>query len=126
MGCSKVETATTTADLLRYDLFILKATKYALIATFFSFIQLIFLFRQMQFSTPASSAQKLSLTSIAMHSVFDAYLCLIHLTTGLYIDDLFNSFIMVSFLQFMVFSMFDLRLVLLVWRARHPDDFAMG
>jgi len=118
--------ATIDVDLLRYDIFILKAIKYALVATCLSFFQLLLLYKQMKYSSPTSNASKLSLTSVAMHSVFDAYVCLIHLTAGLYIDDLFNSFIMVSFVQFMIFSMFDLRLVLLVWRARRPLDFSSG
>jgi len=125
-SCHNMTQSTLQVDLLRYDVFILKAMKYALVATCLSFIQLLLLFKQMQYSTPTINASKLSLTSVAMHSVFDAYVCLIHLTAGLYIDDLFNSFIMVSFVQFMVFSMFDLRLVLLVWRARRPLDFSSG
>jgi len=125
-SCHNMTQATMEVDLLRYDIFILKAMKYALVATCLSFFQLLLLFKQMQYSTPTSNASKLSLTSVAMHSIFDAYVCLIHLTAGLYIDDLFNSFIMVSFVQFMIFSMFDLRLVLLVWRARRPLDFSSG
>lgn len=125
-SCINMTHATTEVDLLRYDIFILKAIKYALVATCFSFLQLLLLFRQVQYSTSTVNASKLSLTSVAMNSVFDAYVCLIHLTAGLYIDDLFNSFIMVSFVQFMVFSMFDLRLVLLVWSARNPHDFRSG
>jgi len=125
-SCHNMTQATVEVDLLRYDIFILKAMKYALVAACLSFVQLLLLFKQMQYSTPASNASKLSLASVAMHSVFDAYVCLVHLTAGLYIDDLFNSFIMVSFVQFMVFSMFDLRLVLLLWRARRPLDFSSG
>lgn len=123
-SCTNVTGATMEVDLLRYDIFILKARRYALAASCFSFVQLLLIFYQMKYSTPTNNAAKLSLASLAMHSVFDAYVCSIHLTTALYVDDLFNAFIMVSFMQFMLFSMFDFRLVLLVWRARRPMDFS--
>jgi len=113
-------------DLLRYDLFILKSSKYALVAIGLSLLQVLLVYRQMQFITPANVAIKFSLTSVAMHSVLDAYLSLLHLMTALYIDDLFYPFIIVFLLQFLVFSVFDLRFVLLVWRGRRPRDFSSG
>merc|ERR1719273_2702022 len=85
---------------------------------------MMILFRQIKHSN--SQANKVSLVSVAMHSLFDAYCCLIHLGAGLYMDPLFNSFVMVSFIQFMIFSMFDLRLILMIVRARYPDEFTMG
>jgi len=112
--CSNITRGIINADLLRYDIFILKSSKYAWIAISLSLLHVLLAYRQMQYSTPANAATKFSLTSIAMHSVFDAYISLLHLIVALYIDDLFYPFIAVFLLQFVVFSVFDLRLVLLV------------
>jgi len=124
--CHNMTQASVDVDLLRYDIFVMKGRRYAILATFLSLLQLIILSRHLQYCTPLTSASKLSLGSIAIHSVFDAYVCFVHLIIGLYEDNLFNSFIMVSFLQFIMFSMFDLRLVLLVWKGRRPQDFNSG
>jgi len=124
--CTNITKATIHGDLLRYDLFITKTLKYAAFAVSLSLLHVLLVYRQMQFSTPANIAIKFSLTSVAMHSVLDAYLSLLHLMTALYIDDLFYPFMMVFLLQFLVFSVFDLRFVLLVWRGRWPLDFSSG
>lgn len=124
--CTNITDAIVYGDLLRYDLFILKTSKYAVFAVGLSLLQVLLVYRQMQFSTPANIAIKFSLTSVAMHSVLDAYLSLLHLMTALYIDDLFYPFMMVFLLQFLVFSVFDLRFILLVWRGRRPLDFSSG
>jgi len=123
---TNITQAIISGDLLRYDMFILKTLKYALIAMGLSLLQVLLVYRQMKFSTPPNVAVKFSLASVAMHSVLDAYLSLLHLMTALYIDDLFYPFIMVFLFQFLVFSVFDLRFVLLVWRGRWPLDFTSG
>lgn len=87
--CTNVISSTIDGDLLRYDNFVLKTTQYAFIATVLSLCQLVLLYYQLQFSTPAIFGSKLSLASLAMHSVFDAYLCIVHLIMALYMDDLF-------------------------------------
>jgi len=124
--CTNITKAVVYGDLLRYDLFIMKSLKYAAFAVSLSLLHVLLVYRQMQFSTPANIAIKFSLISVAMHSVLDAYLSLLHLMTALYIDDLFYPFMMVFLLQFLVFSVFDLRFVLLVWRGRRPLDFSSG
>jgi len=125
-SCSDVTQSTVTGDLLGYDKFILKFARYAQVAAGLSFVQLLFVYCQIQYSTPANIASKQSLFSVGMLSVLDAYLCMIHLSTALYITDLFYSFAMVFFLKFLAFSVFDLRLIILVWRGRHPLDFSSG
>lgn len=124
--CSNITLGIMHSDLLRYDLFILKSSRYAVAAISLSLIQILLVYRQIQFSTPANIATKFSLISVAMHTVFDAYISLLHLTIALYIDDLFYPFIAVFFLQFLIFSILDLRLILLVWRGRRPIDFSSG
>jgi len=112
--CSNISRGVIYGDLLRYDLFILKSYNYALVAISLSLLHVLLAYRQTKYSTPANAATKFSLTSIAMHSVFDAYISLLHLIIALFIDDLFYPFIMVFLLQLLVFAVFDLRLVLLV------------
>ncbi len=50
----------------------------------------------------------------------DAYLCLLHLTAALVLEPLFNAFALAAFFQFVVFAVFEMRLLLLVWRAQRP------
>jgi len=126
MTCSNITHSNVNGNLLQFDKFILKSTKYAQIATLMSCILLFLMYDQIKYSTPANTALKLSLTSVAMQSVFDAYLSLIHLIIALYNSELFYPFFIVFLLQFVAFSMFNLRLTLLVWRGRRPLDFSSG
>lgn len=87
--CSNITKGIFHGDLLRYDLFILRSSRYAVFAISVSLIQILLVYRQMQFSTPANNATKFSLISIAMHTIFDASISLFHLTIALYLDDLF-------------------------------------
>jgi len=124
--CINATSSMVDGDLLRYDKFILKTSEYAVVATCLSLLQVLIYYFQIKFSTPASTAMKMSLISVLMHSVFDAYICMVHLIMGLYMDDLFTPFLVVFFLQFFAFSILDLRLVILLWKSRWPIDFSSG
>jgi len=113
-SCSDVTQSTVSGDLLGYDKFILKSARYAQVAAGMSFVQLLFIYSQIHYSAPANIASKQSLLSVGMLAVFDSYLCLVHLITALYIKELFYSFIVVFLLKFVAFSVFDLRLIILV------------
>eukprot|EP00850_Spirogloea_muscicola_P007978 SM000041S15537 [mRNA] locus=s41:666523:669320:- [translate_table: standard] len=60
-----------------------KAVNYTLMVTFISFLQVLFLIRQMEHSNTQSGAAKVSLLMIGQQAVIDAYLCLLHLTAGI-------------------------------------------
>ena len=51
----------------------------------------------------------------------DSYLCLMHLTTGIVVEALFNAFATAAFFKFMIFSIFEMRYLLIIWKARRPQ-----
>jgi hypothetical protein len=50
--------------------------------------------------------------------VLDAYLCLLHLTAGIFVEALFNTFATAAFFKFVIFSIFEMRYLLIIWKAR--------
>jgi len=73
-----------------------------------------------------SSAVKVSLLTIGQQAVMDSYLCLMHLTTGIVVEALFNAFATAAFFKFMIFSIFEMRYLLIIWKARRPQGFQEG
>lgn len=59
-------------------------------------------------------------------AVLDSYLCLVHLTTGIVVEALFNAFATAAFFKFLIFSVFEMRYLLLIWKARRPHGFNDG
>ena len=59
------------------------AVKVSLLTIFFSFPPFLQV-RQIDYSNSRSSAVKVSLLTIGQQAVMDSYLCLMHLTTGIY------------------------------------------
>ena len=72
-------------------------------------------------ATCQSSAVKVSLLTIGQQAVMDSYLCLMHLTTGIVVEALFNAFATAAFFKFMIFSIFEMRYLLIIWKARRPQ-----
>ncbi|GBG63151.1 hypothetical protein CBR_g36920 [Chara braunii] len=103
-----------------------KAVNYTLLVTFISFLQVLFLIRQMEHSNSQSGAAKVSLWMIGQQAIMDAYLCLGHLTAGIVVENLFNAFATAAFFKFVIFSIFEMRYLLAIWRARRPGTFGEG
>ncbi len=59
-------------------------------------------------------------------AVMDSYICLIHLLAGIMWEALFNSFATISFTKLMLFSILEMRLMLMIWKARRADAFNAG
>ena len=56
----------------------------------------------------------------------DSYQCLVHLTAGIVAEPLFHAFGAAAFLQFALFSVFEMRLMLTIWKARRPGASQPG
>jgi hypothetical protein len=54
-------------------------------------------------------------------AIIDSYLCIVHLTTGVVVEALFNAFATAAFFKFMIFSIFEMRYLLIIWKARRPQ-----
>lgn len=101
-----------------------KAINYTLLVTIVSFIQVIVLIRQMEMTSTQAGARRVSLMTVGLQAVVDSYLCLGHLTMGIAVQTLFNAFATAAFFKFICFSIFLMRWMLLIWKARRPSGFS--
>jgi transmembrane E3 ubiquitin-protein ligase len=135
--------------------FFSKASTYAIFMTFISMTEIYFLLRQLQITNTQATAAKVSLLTIGQQAILDSYLCLGHLTVGIvaqvrvsffslfvhvgYIvshcaheilsadfQNVFTAFASVAFVKLIIFSVFEMRYLLIIWKARRPQGFADG
>lgn len=103
-----------------------KAINYTLLVTVVAFAQVIVLIRQMEMTSTQAGARRVSLMTVGLQAVADSYLCLAHLTMGIAVQTLFNAFATAAFFKFICFSIFLMRWMLLIWKARRPSGFSEG
>ncbi|KAI4322694.1 hypothetical protein L6164_022364 [Bauhinia variegata] len=108
------------ATSVNIEVYYNKAVNYTLMVTFVSFLQILLLIRQMEHSNTQSGAAKVSILMIGQQAIMDAYLCLLHLTAGILVESLFNAFATAAFFKFVVFSIFEMRYLLAIWKASRP------
>lgn len=108
------------ATSVNIEIYYNKAVNYTLMVTFISFLQVLLLIRQMEHSNTQSGAAKVSILVIGQQAILDAYLCLLHLTAGILVESLFNAFATAAFFKFVVFSIFEMRYLLAIWKANRP------
>ncbi|KAK7290885.1 hypothetical protein RIF29_05647 [Crotalaria pallida] len=108
------------ATSVNIEVYYNKAVNYTLLVTFVSFLQVLLLIRQMEHSVTQSGAAKVSILVIGHQAIMDAYLCLLHLTAGILVESLFNAFATAAFFKFVVFSLFEMRYLLAIWKANRP------
>lgn len=111
---------------IQFDTYYRKATNYVIMVTFVTCIQILLLIKQMEATNTQSAIAKVSLLTIGAQAVMDSYLCLIHLTAGIVIESVFNPYATASFFKFVLFSIFEMRYLLLIFKARNPETFAAG
>ncbi|XP_015695347.2 transmembrane E3 ubiquitin-protein ligase FLY2-like [Oryza brachyantha] len=114
------------ATSLNVEVYYNKAVNYTLMVTFISFLQVLLLIRQMEHSNTQSGAAKVSILMIGQQAIMDAYLCLLHLTAGILVESLFNAFATAAFFKFVVFSIFEMRYLLAIWKASRPLSSGEG
>jgi len=116
----------TEASSIQFDTYYRKATNYVIMVTFVTCIQILLLIKQMEATNTQSAVAKISLLTIGAQAVMDSYLCLIHLTAGIVIESVFNPYATAAFFKFVLFSIFEMRYLLLIFKARNPETFAAG
>ena len=67
----------------------------------------------------------MSVASVGVQGFGCCYLLIPHVVS-LTSDAIFQSFCLVAFLKLVVFSIFELRIVLMIWKARRPALFNEG
>lgn len=115
-----------TLSTLDTEMLFGKAINYTLLVTFVAFAQVVVLIRQMEMTSTQAAASRVSLMTIGLQAVADSYLCLGHLTMGIAVPTLFNAFATAAFFKFIIFSIFEMRYMLLIWKARRPSGFSEG
>ncbi|XP_009606918.1 transmembrane E3 ubiquitin-protein ligase FLY1 isoform X1 [Nicotiana tomentosiformis] len=114
------------ATSVNIEVYYNKAVNYTLMVTFVSFLQVLLLIRQMEYSNTQSGASKVSILMIGQQGIIDSYLCLLHLTAGILVESLFNAFATAAFFKFVVFSIFEMRYLLAIWKANRPMSSGEG
>jgi hypothetical protein len=103
-----------------------KAVHYALLASVTAIIEIIWLIKQMAYTSTPSTLTKVSLLTIGQQTMIDSYLALLYLTNAVTNEKVFGAFAVAAFLKFVLFSMFETRYLLAIWKARRPQAFAGG
>lgn len=70
-----------------------------------------------------NEANKYSMLTIGFLIIWDTYICLAHLTLALVLQSLFHFFVMPTFWYFILSSIFEMRLLTIVWKSRYWNDF---
>ncbi|KAL1915128.1 uncharacterized protein VTP21DRAFT_7609 [Calcarisporiella thermophila] len=109
---------------MKLEKFYAKGVNYAAMASILSLVQIFLLIHQMEYTPTPSSVSKVSYWTIAMQALMDAYLCLLHLTTGVVINSVFIPFSSASFFTFVLASIFGMRYLLVIWRIQRPEQMS--
>ncbi|XP_074361162.1 transmembrane E3 ubiquitin-protein ligase FLY2-like [Apium graveolens] len=111
------------ATSVNTEMFFDKAFNYNLMVTFISLLQVLLLIQQRKHSNTQSGAVKVSSFTIGQQAIMDAYLCLLHLTAGITVEQLYNAFSTAAFFKFVVFSFCELRFFLHIWKANRSTNY---
>jgi hypothetical protein len=114
-GGSNMLLELSTADTIRI---LSAAQRYSLVAILFCITQIAVILKQMESTNTQASASKISMLSVGMQAIMDAYMCLMHLVFGVAVQAVFNAFATASFFYFVIFSVFEMRYLLMIWKAR--------
>ncbi|KAI9477893.1 MAG: hypothetical protein EXX96DRAFT_229516 [Benjaminiella poitrasii] len=114
--------ATTHSNGIKIENYYNKAMTYASAASLIAVIQIFTLIHQMEYTPTPSSVSNVSYWTVAMQAIMDGYLCLLHLTTGVVIENVFIPFASAAFFTFVLVSIFGMRYLLVVWRIQRPES----
>jgi len=97
-----------------------KTINYSIILTFLAIINLYGVAKMIkQCIDSPSKASQLSILTIGFILIWDTYICFGHLYLALKYETLFHFFIMPTFWYFILFSIFEMKLLIIAWRARY-------
>jgi hypothetical protein len=103
-----------------------KASVYALLMCCIAMWQVNILTKQIEYMETQAAAYRISILSVGLQAVIDACICLAHICIGTIVEPVFATFAMAGFLKLVVFSIMELRMVLMIWKARTPEAFNDG
>ncbi|KAJ6230305.1 dsc e3 ubiquitin ligase complex subunit 1 [Anaeramoeba flamelloides] len=97
---------------------------YVLLIVLSSATQIISLTKQVKFTNTQARAIKVSILTIGIQCLADGYIFCIHLTIGMLYRTYVKIFAILSFFNFMLFSVFELRYLLFIWKSNRPENFS--
>lgn len=77
----------------------MKAENFSLMVTVATMVLIALVHQQLELSSTQAGLAGVSLMCIGQQAVLDSYMCLVHLTTGLVVDDLFGAFAGTAFVE---------------------------
>ena len=116
-------------DALHIDLprALSKASVFTLLMTVTSIAQIYLTMHQLTArSNTQAAALKISLLCVGAQAVLDSYLCLVYLSASVVFEALFNAFATVAFFKLLLFAVFEMRLMLVAWKAVRAQEFSAG
>lgn len=113
-------------DSFFFDVLFRRAIAYTSVVILTCVVQILALIRQMNYSQSHAAATRISLISAAQMTILDSYLCLFDLTVGVVVGPIFHYFAAAAFLQFLLFSVFEMQYVLAVWKAQNGQTLNAG
>lgn len=103
-----------------------KVVHYSIWANLLVIIQIRCFLTQLRHTEDGPSVGKVSIVGVGIQALMDAYDSFLHLCLGLSAQYMFNTFAVVSLFKFMLFSLFEMRYLLAVWRSRRREAFERG
>eukprot|EP01017_Pseudomicrothorax_dubius_P044570 TRINITY_DN754_c0_g1_i5.p1 TRINITY_DN754_c0_g1~~TRINITY_DN754_c0_g1_i5.p1 ORF type:complete len:419 (+),score=36.89 TRINITY_DN754_c0_g1_i5:64-1320(+) len=101
-----------------------KAIGYACLVSLIVFLETYCIYRIIRRTSENEvEANKLSLMSISLLTIWDAFLCLLHLYLALSNDTLFYIYLGPAFLYFVLLTLFQMRLLNILWKARYYTSY---
>jgi hypothetical protein len=125
-NCNVAMNVTTGKIHMDWGKAYMKAVNYAIMMTIVAMAQVGLLLKQLHHSSTQAAAAKLSVIAVGQQAAIDSYTCLLHLTGGIVLQPLFTAFATVAFFKLVIFSIFEMRYLLLIWKARRPQGFNLG
>eukprot|EP01119_Soliformovum_irregulare_P019949 TRINITY_DN6405_c3_g1_i1.p1 TRINITY_DN6405_c3_g1~~TRINITY_DN6405_c3_g1_i1.p1 ORF type:complete len:561 (-),score=114.99 TRINITY_DN6405_c3_g1_i1:20-1702(-) len=107
-----------SAFTIDFSSYITKATNYVVLIIFSSFLEIILLIRQMEYTHTQTGASKVSVFSIGMQTIMDSYLFFVHITAGVIGESLFTTFATAAFLKMIAFFFFGMRYIFIIWKSQ--------
>eukprot|EP01156_Anaeramoeba_ignava_P014161 Anaeramoba_ignava/a608398_22.p1 GENE.a608398_22~~a608398_22.p1 ORF type:complete len:504 (-),score=103.58 a608398_22:200-1687(-) len=99
-----------------------KANIYFFLMVSVSVIQSILVIIQLRTLNNSHAFRRISITSLTLAIIIDNYISFFHLIIGLVYEEIFSSLIYIAFLQFMIFSTYEMRYLLLVYKAQNNRE----
>eukprot|EP00929_Paragymnodinium_shiwhaense_P083978 TRINITY_DN44889_c0_g2_i1.p1 TRINITY_DN44889_c0_g2~~TRINITY_DN44889_c0_g2_i1.p1 ORF type:complete len:581 (+),score=107.71 TRINITY_DN44889_c0_g2_i1:109-1851(+) len=103
-----------------------KVMSYSIWSNTITAIQIRCFVLQIKHTEDGTSAGRLSMVGIALQALIDGYDSFLHLSLSAQSSHVFNTFAVVSLFKFFLFSLLEVRYLLMIWRVRHRDVFAEG